>query len=95
LRRGGSSRPDGHWPTAAIVPNICDIAILPTHQGRGLGAEIIRNLVKQSQGHKKVILYSVPGQEAFYEKLGFRHMTTVMAIFDNPQRALESGLICE
>jgi len=45
---------------------ICDVAVLPTHQGTGLGREIVGRLVELSKEHKKVILYSVPGKESFY-----------------------------
>lgn len=74
---------------------ICDVAVLPTHQGKGLGKEIVAKLVALSAGHKKIILYSVPGKESFYCGLGFKRMTTAMAIFENQSRALEWGLINE
>jgi GNAT superfamily N-acetyltransferase len=50
---------------------IADVAVHPDEQGRGLGKEIIRRLVDQASGHKKIILYANPGKEAFYLKLGF------------------------
>jgi len=74
---------------------ICDVAVLPSHQGHGLGKEIIKKLIKLSDGHKKIILYSVPGKESFYRKSGFMHMNTAMAIFDNQKQAVLSGLISE
>ena len=74
---------------------ICDVAVHPTHQGSGIGKEIISKLVDRSRGHKKIILYAVPGKEPFYRKLGFKRMTTAMAIFDNQAQALERGLISE
>lgn len=74
---------------------ICDVALLPSHQGRGLGKKIVSELVSLSSGHKKIILYSVPGRELFYKKLGFRSMCTAMAIFENPGVALERGYIDE
>lgn len=74
---------------------ICDVAVLPSHQGTGLGREIIGKLVSVSTGHKKIILYAAPGKEAFYRGLGFRRMTTAMAIFESQARALERGLIDE
>ena len=72
---------------------ICDIAILPDYQGRGLGKDMVSRLVRLSAGHKKIILYSVPGREAFYESFGFRRMTTVMAIFEDPESAFSRGYI--
>lgn len=72
---------------------ICDIAVLPSHQGTGLGKEIVANLLRLSDGHKKIILYAVPGKESFYRKFGFKRMTTAMAIFENQALALKNGLI--
>jgi ribosomal protein S18 acetylase RimI-like enzyme len=62
---------------------ICDIAVLPSHQGTGLGKQIVAHLLEQSRGYKKIILYAVPGKEPFYRKFGFLRMTTAMAIFQN------------
>jgi GNAT superfamily N-acetyltransferase len=72
---------------------ICDVALLPSHQGLGLGKEIVARLVALSAGHRKIILYAVPGKEAFYMKLGFKRMTTAMAIFDDQALARERGYV--
>lgn len=74
---------------------ICDVALLPSHQGLGLGKQIVAKLLELSRGHKKIILYSVPGKESFYKKLGFKRMSTAMAIFENQAGALERGYINE
>jgi ribosomal protein S18 acetylase RimI-like enzyme len=74
---------------------ICDVAVLPSHQGTGLGKEIVSRLVALSQGHKKIILYSVPGREPFYRKFGFRRMLTAMAIFENQPQALDKGYVSD
>jgi len=74
---------------------ICDVALLPSHQGRGLGKEIVTKLVELSSGHKKIILYAVPGKEPLYRKVGFKRMTTAMAIFEDQSLALEKGLVNE
>jgi GNAT superfamily N-acetyltransferase len=74
---------------------LCDIAVLPSHQGTGLGRRIVDFLVEQSRGHKKIILYAVPGKEPFYRKCGFLRMTTAMAIFENQQQQLERGYLSE
>jgi ribosomal protein S18 acetylase RimI-like enzyme len=74
---------------------ICDVALLPSHQGLGLGKQIVSELVRLSSGHKKIILYSVPGRESFYKKLGFKRMRTAMAIFASQSIALECGYIDE
>jgi ribosomal protein S18 acetylase RimI-like enzyme len=72
---------------------ICDIAVMPSHQGTGLGKAVVARLVELSRGHKKIILYSVPGKEAFYRKFGFLRMKTAMAIFENQQQQLERGYL--
>lgn len=74
---------------------ICDVALLPSHQGLGLGKQIVSKLVSMSAGHKKIILYSVPGKESFYRKLGFKRMSTAMAIFADQDVALERGYLDE
>ena len=74
---------------------ICDIAVLPSHQGTGLGKRIVAHLVERSRGHKKIILYAVPGKEPFYRQFGFLRMKTAMAIFDNQQQQLERGYLGE
>ena len=70
---------------------ICDVAVMPSHQGSGLGREMMSRLVQASQGHKKIILYSAPGREGFYRKLGFLRLLTGMAIFENQTAAIERG----
>jgi ribosomal protein S18 acetylase RimI-like enzyme len=74
---------------------ICDVAVLPSHQGRRLGKAVVQELVKLSHGHKKIILYSVPGKEGFYKKLGFLRMLTAMAIFRDPEAAIQRGHVSE
>ncbi|NCT98503.1 MAG: GNAT family N-acetyltransferase [Comamonadaceae bacterium] len=74
---------------------LCDIAVLPGHQGTGLGKQIVAQLVERSRGHRKIILYAVPGKEPFYRKFGFLRMKTAMAIFSNPQQQLERGYLSE
>jgi len=39
------------------------------------------------------VLYANPGTEGFYRGLGFLHMNTAMAIWRDPARAIESGLL--
>lgn len=74
---------------------LCDIAILPSHQGIGLGQQIVSKLVDLSRGHKKIILYAVPGKEPFYKRFGFKRMKTAMAIFENQAQAIERGYVDE
>jgi ribosomal protein S18 acetylase RimI-like enzyme len=72
---------------------LCDVAVHPEFQGRGLGKAIITRLVELSSRHKKIILYANPGAEGFYQKLGFRPMLTAMAIFQDQERAIRTGLV--
>ncbi|RYF28820.1 MAG: GNAT family N-acetyltransferase [Comamonadaceae bacterium] len=74
---------------------ICDIAVLPSHQGTGLGKQVVSHLVAMSRGHKKIILYAVPGKEPFYRKFGFLRMKTAMALFENQQQQVERGYLSE
>jgi ribosomal protein S18 acetylase RimI-like enzyme len=72
---------------------LCDVAVHPDAQGIGLGSAIITKLNELSAGHKKIILYAKPGTEGFYKKLGFKRMSTAMAIFRDQGRAMRSGLV--
>jgi len=72
---------------------LCDIAVHPDFQGRGIGREIIVKLRDLSAGHKKIILYANPGKEGLYRKLGFRLMRTAMAVFSDEARAIRIGLV--
>lgn len=72
---------------------LCDIAVLPSHRRTGLGKEIVARLLGLSRGHRKIILYSVPGTESFYEAFGFRRMTTAMAIFEDQAAAFARGYL--
>jgi NTP pyrophosphatase (non-canonical NTP hydrolase)/ribosomal protein S18 acetylase RimI-like enzyme len=74
---------------------ICDVAVHPGFQGQGLGKRIVRTLMDQSEGHKKIILYANPGKEAFYAKLGFKMMNTAMAIFRDEAAAMRTGFVRE
>lgn len=74
---------------------LCDIAIHPDHQGRGLGQAVVERLKALAAGHRKIILYANPGREGFYRRLGFRRMLTAMAIFRDEAHALRTGLVAE
>ena len=72
---------------------ICDLAVRPRYQGMGIGKQVVNNLVKQSAGHRKIILYSVAGKQDFYGSCGFHPMKTAMAIFADEAKAQVNGLI--
>ena len=74
---------------------ICDVAVHPEYQGTGIGKSIIKQLISRSEDHKKIILYANPGNEGFYKSLGFKRMSTAMAIFQDQSHALEVGLVNE
>jgi ribosomal protein S18 acetylase RimI-like enzyme len=74
---------------------LCDIAVMPSHQGTGLGKAIVDRLLELSRGHKKILLYAVPGKEPFYRKFGFMRMRTAMAIFQDQAAALARGHLQE
>ena len=57
--------------------------------------DTVATLVERSKGHRKIILYAVPGREPFYRKFGFRRMRTAMAIFEDQALAFERGYIDE
>jgi GNAT superfamily N-acetyltransferase len=72
---------------------IADVAVHPDHQGQGLGKQVIRELVRRATGHRKILLYANPGVEGFYASLGFLPMNTAMAIWSDPEQAIDSGLL--
>ena len=74
---------------------LCDVAVMPDHQGTGLGRAVVQRLLDHCKGHRKIILYAVPGKEPFYRRFGFLRMKTAMAIFSNPQQQLERGYLSE
>ena len=74
---------------------LCDIAVHPNTQGTGLGRDIVQRLVDRSRGHKKIILYAVPGKEPFYGRFGFERMTTAMAIFEDQAGARQRGYLAD
>ena len=75
------------------VAYLCDIALLPSHQGQGLGQRIVEHLLERVQGHKKILLYAAPGKETFYRRFGFLPMKTAMAVFQHRERAIEMGYL--
>ena len=72
---------------------LCDVAVLPDHQGRGIGAEIVGRLVAWAQGHRKILLYAMPGKEEFYRRFGFQRMCTAMGIFADREQAQAHGFL--
>ncbi len=75
------------------VAYLCDVALLPAYQGMGLGRQLVAALLDCARGHKKIFLYAVPGKEGFYAGLGFRRMTTAMALFEDQAAAAARGYL--
>ena len=83
----GRALSDGVWRAA-----IYDLAVLPEYQDKGIGSAIIRHLIESAKVDV-IMLYAVPGKLEFYERFGFRRMTTAMAIMPNEDDARKRGLI--
>jgi len=54
---------------------IYDMIVEPTHQGRGIGSEILRRLVERCRaaGLRDIQLFSARGKAPFYGKRGFEN----------------------
>ena len=81
----GRAISDGAYQAA-----VYDCAVLPGHQGKGIGRTILEHILSQVS-HCNVILYASPGKEGFYLKQGFRKMKTGMANFKNAAAMRQSG----
>ncbi|MED3913091.1 GNAT family N-acetyltransferase [Priestia megaterium] len=68
---------------------IYDVVIDKEYQNKGIGQQIIENLLAQLKDISCVHLVSTSGNEEFYKKAGFRKMKTGMARYLNPSLAEE------
>ena len=71
---------------------VYDVAVIPQHQGKGVGRLIMTHLLKETAGCN-VLLYSSPGKEGFYLRSGFARMKTGMARFQDPEKMRARGMI--
>jgi aralkylamine N-acetyltransferase len=71
---------------------IFDVAVLPQHQGRGIGRRIME-LLHERMPKPQCLLFFAPGKEGFYEKLGYRRCKVAMMRVGNPDKARELGMI--
>lgn len=55
---------------------IVDLAILPEHQGKGIGAYILKELEEDMKPFISTMLTAAPGKSGFYEKLGWLKQST-------------------
>lgn len=83
----GRALSDGVWRAS-----LYDVVVLPEYQGRGIGSELILQLI-EAAGVDVTMLFAAPGKEAFYERFGFRRMKTAMAIMDHPEQRQAKGFI--
>ena len=62
---------------AAIYWCIVDVWVLPEYQGKGIGSEMVKRLIRYVKENSipgtsiSLFLMSAKGKEGFYEKLGF------------------------
>ena len=71
----GRAISDGEFQSA-----IYDVAVVPEAQGKGIGKIILENILNNLPD-SNIILYSNPGMEGFYKKLGFGLLKTGMGRF--------------
>ncbi len=83
----GRAISDGSFQAA-----LYDIAVDPEYQGKGLGIIITKELCDRLPGCN-IILYTTPGIEVFYKKMGFRKMLTGMARFVDEEKKAAEGSI--
>lgn len=83
----GRAISDGAYQAA-----VYDIAVLTEYQGKTIGRIIMNELHKDMTGFN-IILYAMPGKEAFYNKFGYYKMLTGMANFENESMMREKGFI--
>jgi GNAT superfamily N-acetyltransferase len=69
-----------------------DIAVIPEYQGNGIGTAITRNILGKLTGCN-CMLYSMPGRETFYQKMGMSKMKTGMALFVRAEEMRKKGFI--
>lgn len=52
---------------------VWDVAVRPSHQGRGVGKLVMEELLKELDAYNipLITLYADPGRDAFYKRFGF------------------------
>jgi N-acetylglutamate synthase-like GNAT family acetyltransferase len=88
----GAGRAFGDEVDCAII---CDLAVHPDFQAKGLGERMLETLKQSVRHHLRIILYAKPGKEDFYLKRGFNRMTTAMlnSFIVSVERNRKIGLI--
>ncbi|MEM7406971.1 MAG: GNAT family N-acetyltransferase [Pseudomonadota bacterium] len=72
---------------------VCDVAVTPNLQGKGIGKGLVKHLLDQIPPHERIMLFATLGIESLYEQFGFGVMTTGMCRFKDQLQAIRSGLI--
>lgn len=60
---------------------IYDVVVCPEYQRSGIAKLLLENLLAQFEDLSCIHLISTTGNEAFYKKIGFKKLTTGMAIY--------------
>lgn len=63
---------------------VYDVIVRPDYQGRGIAREMMERLLDSLGELSCIHLISTTDNEPFYRKLGFRDLTTGMAIYSKP-----------
>lgn len=62
-----------------ITGIICGLCVLPSHQSKGIGKEIMRRIIQHCEGNRVIPqLMCVEGLVSYYETLGFEKFTVGM-----------------
>jgi len=70
-----------------------DVVVRPEWQGQGIGQQIVSALLRGLPGMVFIHLTATPGNEPFYQKLGFCRQKTAMTIMKNPDSEFARQLI--
>lgn len=71
---------------------IYDVAIEPTYQGKGIGKQILKNIMDATP-NCTFVLYAALGKEEFYKKIGFKVMKTGMILFNDSSKMNDSNWV--
>lgn len=74
---------------------VCDVAVLPEYQGKGVGRQVMQNLMDDMGSYERIMLFATIGKEAFYKQFGFGLMTTAMCIYKDQESSVENGYVAE
>ena len=84
----GRAISDGQYQSA-----IYDVVVLPEYQNKGIGKSIMAALLEKLPKAAPVLIFSSPGKQDFYRKLGFGNLKTGMGLFPNPEMSRAKGYL--